>query len=827
MANFGQHVSASLQGTEEFSSVLNTPDIVTSPLTGLPDAYARVFQFVGGSSREGLTWARDAVNQTAPSANHIIPSFYIRFSDLSPTTEFRFFASTGAATEDVTAGRSLNLILESGGDVRVEDNSASTISTITTPFTVNTWHKVDVRILPHPTTSGEVQIWVDDQEVLSNQTGLSVSGYGFHDHFAVGGSPTSSEEVYFAAGSAIVNSSSVDDRIDGDFEIVGPYSVGQTGAAPDDDGGGTGGGGDSLDGDGALWETTAEIPFSDETPDTDAAEYAGTPLDGSCYCDGGTRGGPSGDSNVDGDSNIKSAQYTFRAERGNGGGTTHAFYFGNSADSAGAAGLYNPTLDGPTTFTFISEDAAVMPLSTEYARMGFGVVGGRNIYMHEMVCTLLHVPAAADGDKTVSPGAGALTLEGFAPTVTNPDPKLAEPAAAALVLGGFAPTLVETDNKIVQPGEAALSLAGFAPTLIETDNKLVQPAAGALALEGFVPTLDLTLDLVNQPGAGALTLTGFAPTIDVSADQIAAPDAAALSLTGFVPTLVKTDNKLVAPAQADLALTGFAPTLDLTLDLVVQPDKADLALTGFAPVVDVAADKTVAPGAGALALEGFAPTLDLTLDLVVQPDVAVLALEGFAPTITVPADHTALPAAAALAIEGFAPTLVETDNKIVQPNQADLALEGFAPTLAQTDDHLIEVPVAALALEGFIPAVTSGGDKTVQVPAGALTITGNVPVVLLTNNHVVQPGKADLALAGFAPVLTLTADILVSVPDAALALTGFAPTLDLTGNHVIQVPAASLQLSTFAPTLDLPGSAVSLAKHTQPMLVGLKHMMGM
>lgn len=203
--------------------------------------------------------------------------------------------------------------------------------------------------------------------------------------------------MFFAGAQVIINSAAASDRLDDDFEIVGPYSIGQTGATPDDDGGNTGDATpDALDGDGQLWETTAEIPFSDETKNSDLAEYDGTPKDGSCYCDGGTRGGPSGDGDVDGDSNIKSAQYTFRAERGTGAGSTHSFYFGNQTDAGGTAGKHDQSLGtSPLNYTVVSEDAAVMPLSTQNARMGFGVVGAQNMYMHEMVCTLLHVPSAA------------------------------------------------------------------------------------------------------------------------------------------------------------------------------------------------------------------------------------------------------------------------------------------------------------------------------------------------------------------------------------------------------------------------------------------------
>ncbi len=401
MVEFARHASAMLQGTEEFSDVLNTPDIVTTPLTGLPSAYTHIFQFVGGSSVEGLTFARDSENGTPPTADHVINSFYIRFSDISPTTEYAFFALAAANTVDITGDLKFSLVLETDGDIRVRDAAEATIATITDPLTVDTWHRFEIRHFPNAGSSAEVQIWLDGSEILSNQTGETTASHNNTDFVVMAGSPTGGETVFFAGGFAQINSSSASDRLDSDFEIVGPYSIGQASTAtPDDDGGGTDGGGDDLDGNGTDWATTAEIPFSDETKDTDAAEYDGDDVDGSCYCDGGTRGGPNLDSNVDGDSNIKNAQYTFRCERGNGGGDPgYTLYFGNNVDAGGSPGLWAPgtaLFNSPVNFTVSSEHADVMPLSGQTARMGGGTASEpRSLYFHEMACTLLHVPGAA------------------------------------------------------------------------------------------------------------------------------------------------------------------------------------------------------------------------------------------------------------------------------------------------------------------------------------------------------------------------------------------------------------------------------------------------
>ena len=191
MADFARHASAMLQGTEEYNLVVNTPDIVTSPLTGLPSAYTHICHFVGGASREGLTWRVHGVNQTGPTADHIIATFYVRFSDLSPTTEYRCFA-LGSSSGSIINGTRLNFILETGGDVRVEDDADAEVATITGPFTVDTWHKIDIRYFPSATV-GEVQMWVDDTEVLANQTGQTFASHPSMVGVLVGGSPTSGE----------------------------------------------------------------------------------------------------------------------------------------------------------------------------------------------------------------------------------------------------------------------------------------------------------------------------------------------------------------------------------------------------------------------------------------------------------------------------------------------------------------------------------------------------------------------------------------------------------------------------------------------------------
>ena len=410
MADYGNFVSAELQANnEEFTDTLNTPDIITtaSILNGLPAAYSRCFHFVGGSSLEGLTWTRDVDNQTPPTTNHIIGSVYIRFSHLTPDTEYRFFGFAPTLIADVFGNLVPDFFLETNGDVRIEDATNATITTINSPFTVDTWNHIEIRMLPASGSGSEMQVWINGIEELGNTTGLELDTHTNMDFLVVGGSPTATEEVYFASGLSIVNSTAATDRITGsdadqEWEVTGPYvnDLGAGDTAPDENGAGTGAG-TSLDT--AGWGDMAVVPI-----DTAEGEYsdAGGAKDGSVYTDGaanpaGSGGGPSGDPNIDTDAAIVAAKFISQLRRGNGGGTTHTHYWGNSADAGGSDVVTLSTANA--LFNAVTEAATEKPLSTEFMRQGFGKSsGGREIFCSVLVSTLLHLPVAITARNALS-----------------------------------------------------------------------------------------------------------------------------------------------------------------------------------------------------------------------------------------------------------------------------------------------------------------------------------------------------------------------------------------------------------------------------------------
>jgi hypothetical protein len=88
----------------------------------------------------------------------------------------------------------------------------------------------------------------------------------------------------------------------------------------------------------------------------------------------------------------------------------------------------------------------------------------------------------------------------------------------ALTKGGIIACVIKAaaSGTTVLPGSGALTLTGFAPTISTTPSGVtVNPDVGALVLTGFEPTIGLPVTV--SPDVGGLVFTGFAPTIDTGA----------------------------------------------------------------------------------------------------------------------------------------------------------------------------------------------------------------------------------------------------------------------------------------------------------------------
>jgi hypothetical protein len=117
---------------------------------------------------------------------------------------------------------------------------------------------------------------------------------------------------------------------------------------------------------------------------------------------------------------------------------------------------------------------------------------------------------SAGGGVSVSVPAAALTLTGYAPTVTNPL-SIAIPAGA-LTLTGYAPTVTTAAaGTTVSVPAASLTLTGYAPTV--SISAVIAIPAGGLTLTGFAPSVYLTAGTIVDVPAAGLSLSGFVPTV--------------------------------------------------------------------------------------------------------------------------------------------------------------------------------------------------------------------------------------------------------------------------------------------------------------------------
>lgn len=163
----------------------------------------------------------------------------------------------------------------------------------------------------------------------------------------------------------------------------------------------------------------------------------------------------------------------------------------------------------------------------------------------------LWVAFSASSGTNVNPGAGVLTLTGYAPSVAQSANLAVTPGAGSLTIAGYAPSVTQSATTNVQPGAGALSLTGFAPSVAQSANQSVNPGAGSITLTGYAPTVARTASQSVQPGAGALTLVGYAPLITQGVDN--APRIYAATIMRITTTNRSADLGSVLNATAPIS----------------------------------------------------------------------------------------------------------------------------------------------------------------------------------------------------------------------------------------------------------------------------------
>lgn len=146
---------------------------------------------------------------------------------------------------------------------------------------------------------------------------------------------------------------------------------------------------------------------------------------------------------------------------------------------------------------------------------------------------------------TVSPGTGAATATGEAPTVS---------AGAQ-----------------ADAGTGGATATGSAPTVSTGAGVSVSPGTGAVTADGSAPTVSTGADATTEAGTGAATATGSAPT--VSADASAAAGAGAVTAEGQTAAVTELLHREPSLIFDDVVVRR----VDLTGAVVRRVDLTDAA----------------------------------------------------------------------------------------------------------------------------------------------------------------------------------------------------------------------------------------------------------
>lgn len=379
------------QGFEEASSI-SSP----SPAIGFAPGGARTgtgYAVLGVLDAAEHFVAIDPFVDVADAGDDQIIGFGIRWTSLdeppefTPTADIDFLIAREGASSDA-----LRLRLEATTrDLILVDANGTEIATVTDPFTVSTWHYVELR-WRQVDTGAVADVFIDGVSVIS-VTGqdFTLSGgaltYVFFRPAPSGPSVIFIDDIYMLSGAT-----STADFLGKFTEVVGPYNKTDGGATEL---------GDALDV--GTWALASEVPVDDANGAR--GDYTGTPRSGGMQTDSGTRSGPSGDLRIDGDANIKAAKWIWWLRRGGGGGTTHKVRYGNSAD-----GMTDRTISPGGSFSAfqkVSVAATEVPLSTEFFQIGMAVTGAKDLRLGDAWAMLLHVADAVAGDDVDEEGAAS------------------------------------------------------------------------------------------------------------------------------------------------------------------------------------------------------------------------------------------------------------------------------------------------------------------------------------------------------------------------------------------------------------------------------------
>jgi hypothetical protein len=228
------------------------------------------------------------------------------------------------------------------------------------------------------------------------------------------------------------------------------------------------------------------------------------------------------------------------------------------------------------------------------------------------------VALAPSTGQTINVPVGALTLTGFAPTVTNGAGNTIAVPLGSMTLTGFAPTVSVTQDLLIQPAPISWRVREqrstrinprWLFTLADSGNVSISVPVGSLTLAGFAPTVSPGGNQTVAVPVGSLTLAGFAPTVTAGGSQSISVPLGTLTLTGLAPTVTASANQTISVPVGSLTLTGLAPTVTVSGNRTIAVPTGNLLLAGVAPTVIAGGNQTIAVPVGTLTLTGFAPSV--------------------------------------------------------------------------------------------------------------------------------------------------------------------------------------------------------------------------
>jgi hypothetical protein len=280
-------------------------------------------------------------------------------------------------------------------NIDVLDSAGSVVRTITAPFSINTWYKIEVGYLSSPTV-GTLELFIDKIS-QGLDTGLDT---GTLDHTGAGGDgdntsicefigidPTAAWYVddYYSGNGTIADN--VLGQTYSDWNVFG-YQADVTGTTPDE--------GDVLDA--GDFGNINDTPLNDGTS---AAYTANAAASCTLYCDaansGGLGPGPNGDANVTG--SIIASLSVYRADRTGGSGTTHGIGYGKRTTAPATTMSYNTraltTSNSNYSFCADVDESTIgdrVPAAGDYICLGFNKTsGGRDFVCWGAWGMVLHV----------------------------------------------------------------------------------------------------------------------------------------------------------------------------------------------------------------------------------------------------------------------------------------------------------------------------------------------------------------------------------------------------------------------------------------------------